>query len=443
MTTLKARVKRHLQDRDSHHRRIVMGFIWVSFFVFVGKLAGAAKEMAIAWKYGINDKVDAYVFIYNLISWPVGVWFSVLTVVLVPLVARLRKIDDSDISRFRGELLGLTLLIGLALGLLLYWGLPSLLLADWVGLSEPVVEQSLNMVGPLTLLFPMGIVISLFSAWMMACGRHKNTLMEALPALVILLVLLLPPGIIPEPLVWGTVAGFALHLAGLAIPLKKMGEIQPPSLMFTSPVWKGFWGSMGIMAIGQALMSFTGIIDQFFAAQLGTGAISTLNYANRIMAMILGLGAMAISRSTLPVFSDLVDGEAKSKVREIAIRWAAVMFVVGLIATITIWLLTPWLVSNLFERGAFTTEDSAAVVRVTRFYLYQLPFYFYAIVLVSVLSSLKRYDILLMTGLIAVILKPLSNLLFIKYFDIAGLALAVSVIYLSNSIFMTIKLRSI
>jgi hypothetical protein len=57
------------------------------------------------------------------------------------------------------------------------------------------------------------------------------------------------------------------------------------------------------MGAGQALMSFTGIIDQFFAANLGAGAISTLSYANRVLGLILSLGAMAISRATLPEFS--------------------------------------------------------------------------------------------------------------------------------------------
>ena len=57
------------------------------------------------------------------------------------------------------------------------------------------------------------------------------------------------------------------------------------------------------MLAGQALISFIGIIDQFFAAPLGTGAIATLSYANRILASMLGLGATAVARATLPVFS--------------------------------------------------------------------------------------------------------------------------------------------
>ena len=65
------------------HQAIARGMVLVVLFVFFGKLAGAAKEVAIAWRYGVSEEVDAYLLVLNLVSWPVGVWFSVLTVVLV------------------------------------------------------------------------------------------------------------------------------------------------------------------------------------------------------------------------------------------------------------------------------------------------------------------------------------------------------------------------
>src|SRR5574337_1296506 len=197
----------------SHHRRIATAFMWVSAFVLIGKLAGAAKEMTIAWRYGVSETVDAYVFVFNLVSWPVSVWFSVLTVVLLPLVANVRVRNPRALPRFRAELLGLTLLVGVGLGILAYFGFAALLRAGWTGLAGPALEEALAMVGPLSILLPLGIVINQFSAWMMACGRHRNTLLEVLPALAILVALLLPPGWIPEPLIWGTVAGFALQMA--------------------------------------------------------------------------------------------------------------------------------------------------------------------------------------------------------------------------------------
>ena len=65
-------------------RRIVVALFWTTIFVVVGKFAGGAKEVAIAWRYGVSDTVDSYVLVFNMVVWPVTVWLSVLTIVLVP-----------------------------------------------------------------------------------------------------------------------------------------------------------------------------------------------------------------------------------------------------------------------------------------------------------------------------------------------------------------------
>ena len=116
------------------HHAIAKGMVWVALFVFLGRLAGAAKEMAVAYRYGVGEEVDAYLFVLSLVSWPVGVWFSVLTVVLVPLAARMRQDATAELPRFRAELFGLALLIGLTLATVAWLGLPSLLRAPWTGL---------------------------------------------------------------------------------------------------------------------------------------------------------------------------------------------------------------------------------------------------------------------------------------------------------------------
>lgn len=106
---------------DYHAIAIAMG--WVALFVFLGKVAGAVKEMAIAYRYGVSAEVDAYLLVLNLLSWPTAVWFSVFGIVLVPLVARTRRDAPAALPRFRAEILGLTFLAGLVLAALAW--LPS------------------------------------------------------------------------------------------------------------------------------------------------------------------------------------------------------------------------------------------------------------------------------------------------------------------------------
>lgn len=406
---------------------------WISLFVFLGKLTGAAKEMALAYRYGVGEEVDAYLFVLNLVSWPVGVWFSVLTVVLVPLVARIRQDATAELPRFRAELFGLALLIGPTLATLAWLGLPSLLRAPWTGLPDTTVAVASEMVPALLFLMPLGVIISLFSAWMLAAGRHANTLLEGVPALAIALAVLMLPGGI-EPLVWGTLAGFAFHLTSLAIPLASRGEIEPPRFTRQSPHWSPFWQGFGIMLAGQAVMSFVGIIDQFFAAHLGTGAIATLSYANRILALILGLGATAVSRATLPVFSK-TEAQGGAQGHRLASHWVRLLFLLGVIAMIVAWGSARWAVQLLFERGAFTLQDTLAVTGVLRYGLVQLPFYFAALVLVSYVSSQRRYTLLFWSGVIGLGSKIIGNMVLIQLFGINGIAMAWALVYALNALF--------
>jgi peptidoglycan biosynthesis protein MviN/MurJ (putative lipid II flippase) len=426
--------------QKTHHRRIALALFWVGLFVLVGKLAGAAKEMTIAWRYGVSDIVDAYVYIFNLINWPVSVCFSVLTVVLLPLIASAKNEAPGELSQFNRELFGLILLVGCGLGIAMWLGLPLLLDAGLAGLSGRPMTLAKQILGPLCLLVPLGMLISYFSAWMMARGFHRNTLMEALPALTILVALLLPIDIFGQPLVWGSILGFALNALGLAMALRSSGELSTPAVAFRSTAWSGFWRSLGIMALGQVLISSTAVIDQVFAAQIGQGAISSLNYANRVVTILLSLGGLAISRATLPIFSEVAAHGQATAVRDLAFHWGKIMAGLGILGAGLGWLLAPWVVAMLFERGAFTAQNTEQVAEVLRFYLVHVPIYFYALVMAAALSSRKLYFPLMITGVIALVLKPLSTVVLIRFMGVNGVALSTAILYVATSVYMTVYL---
>ena len=416
---------RRARNAPDDHRLIARGMALVALFVFIGKVAGAAKEMTVAWRYGVSDQVDAYLFVFNLVMWPVALWLSVLMVVLLPFAARVRRDASLELPRFRSELFGLTLLLGAMLSLLALLGLPPLLRSSWAGLRPETIQSATAMAPILILTIPLGLVVGLFSAWMLAAGRHANTLLEGVPATVLLIALVAFRGGQTQPLVWGTVVGFALHLLSLAVPLSRSGQIDYPKFTRQSPLWRAFWQSLGITVIGQALMSVVVVADQFFAAHLGTGAIATLSYANRILGLILGLGATAVTRSTLPVFSE-AEVESRTKLRSIATHWVRILFVVGVLAACAGWFFAPIGVKLLFQRGAFTANDSDAVTKILRYGLAQLPFYFAGLVMVSMVVSQRRYAVIAIIGGVNLLTKVAANFLLTPYFGVSGLMISTS-----------------
>lgn len=433
-------VRARIRAAHPDHHAIARGMFWVSIFVVLGGIARAAKEMAIAWRYGVSAEVDAYLFVFNLITWPVGVWFGVLAVVLVPLAASIKQRASAELPRFRAELLGFALILAAGLGVVIWAGLPLLLRSSWTGLPATTTIIATDIAPWLSLLAPLGVTISLLSAWMLAAGRHANTLLESIPALSILAALFLLPTGGVGPLVSGTLAGFAFHAVILFFFLVIRKQVSAPRFTFASPHWPVFWQGFGIMLAGQALMSFTGIVDQFFAARLGPGAIATLSYANRVLTLIVGVGAMAVSRATLPVFSRS-QAQGGQAVFSAAIYWATMLFLLGTFTMAIAWWLAPFGVRLLFERGAFTAQETGLVVEIFRYGLTQLPFYFAGIVLVSLLSSLGRYGVIAAVAGVNLAVKFLALVVLTPLMGITGVMFSNTIMYAATLALLLLVVR--
>lgn len=426
---------------DPHHSAIVKGMLTVALFTLLGKMMSAAKEMAVAYRYGLAAEVDAYHFVYNLVSWPIGIWCSVLTAVLVPLAARMRELDKEAIPHFRSELFGFALLLGLATTLLGWLGIQTMLTLGKSGLPPDSARFADAALPGLILLLPLGMLVALQSAWMLSARRHVNTLLDSIPTFFIAASILVFPSAGIEPLVWGTVAGSVVHLIALLVPTARRNELEAPIFTRVSGQWRGFWQGFGIMLGGQALISFTVIIDQFYAVGLGTGSVATLGYANRVLSLILGLAAVAVSRATLPIFSQSRPDGA-GDVYNVASYWARLMFMVGIAVMLVSYVMAPWVVKLLFERGQFLADDTRIVADALRYGLPQLPFYFSCMVLVSYALSQRRYKLIFWSGVIGCAGKILGNVLLVPLLGINGIALGAILIYGFNALFFWWSVRS-
>jgi hypothetical protein len=83
-------LKQRLSGLHSDHRRIAQGAMRVAFFLLLGKAAGAFKEMAVAYRYGVSDVVDAYQFTMVMANWLPDTIVGVLSVDLIAVLVRTR-----------------------------------------------------------------------------------------------------------------------------------------------------------------------------------------------------------------------------------------------------------------------------------------------------------------------------------------------------------------
>jgi peptidoglycan biosynthesis protein MviN/MurJ (putative lipid II flippase) len=188
------------------------------------------------------------------------------------------------------------------------------------------------------------------------------------------------------------------------------------------------------MAVAQAVQSVTSVLDPFWGARLGEGVISAMGYSNRFLGLLLGMGAVAIGRAMLPVFS-LLGRDAALRYR-LCRQWALGLFALGVACAAAMWISAPLSVRLIFERGAFSAADTARVAELLRWGLLQLPFYFGGLVWVSLLSAARGYQLLFFAALGSLCVKFIGNEAASRFLGVDGLYLATACMYCFSFFFL-------
>lgn len=438
------RLRQRLSGLHADHRRIARGAARVAFFLLLGKFAGAAKEMAVAYRYGISEVVDAYQFTMTMANWLPVTLVGAFSVVLIPVLVRMRNDSRAGQARFLGELQGVFLLLGLLLAGLTWVAWPWVMQWAGQGLSTQVQDMSHTLLLAFVPAALLTLMTGLSAARLRARERHINTLLDSVPAIAILVwVLVAAEDHSVAPLLWGTLIGYAIQSVWqLRLAAKADGMWGRPRLSFESPAWAGMWAAAGVMILGQVAMSFVGPIDQYTAANLGQNANATLGYAARLLSLILGVGAASVGRAALPVLADVQRQGDTRRARLMALKWSVAMLGLGMLATAAGWALAPWGVALLFERGAFTAQDTLEVAQAMRWGLLQLPFYFGVLILVQLLASQGRYRIMALIAVANFGIKALLNLWLAPVMGVSGIMLATAGMYaLSFSCYLFVAWR--
>ncbi|MFD5878585.1 lipid II flippase MurJ [Streptomyces yangpuensis] len=109
------------------------------------------------------------------------------------------------------------------------------------------------------------------------------------------------------------------------------------------------------------------LVERFLAASLPSGAISHLNYAQKVAQMPMVLSLM-ICTVTFPVVAQAMAGGEREKARRRVERDLALASLAVLMGTALVIGYAPQIIQVLFERGAFTHEDTLATAAVMRVY---------------------------------------------------------------------------
>jgi putative peptidoglycan lipid II flippase len=163
---------------------------------------------------------------------------------------------------------------------------------------------------------------------------------------------------------------------GMHIPiLKRQGMNFRFALSVTDPGVRKVGRLMGPAFFGMSVYQINQYVDTIFSAssRMPTGSVASLYVADRIMQLVLGTYAIAMSTALLPTMSHQV---AEGKMEEMKHTFGFSVRIVSFIAipaAVGLILLRQPIVQVLFQHGAFVAESTALTARALFYYSLGLP----------------------------------------------------------------------
>jgi putative peptidoglycan lipid II flippase len=417
--------------------RIAGATVTIGALTAVARSTTVAREVVSAGAFGTADVLDAYLIAYAIPVYLLGAVAGSFQSAFVPRYIALRQDQgDGAADRLAGDSLA-AMLLGL--------GAVTLILAAVARLLLPVIAVSF---GPaktelaLRLLYVMvpavflGAVPIVYSAWLNALERFRvPALLPGVgPLIAVAALIALGPRFGIYALAGGTVAGAAVEVLVVAAAARAAGHRLPlPGLKGTADlaaVAREFWP----LLLGTLLFSSTTLVDQIMAASLLPGSIAALGFGSRVTALVIAVAGVGVATSVLPAFSRLVaDRDWPTLVRTLVQYGAIVVVLAALISAVVVYFSEP-LTGLLFERGNFTSGDTALVARVQGYFALQLPFFLLSLVLVRLLSSLTMSRTVLVITAFNTVLNAVLNYVLMQQMGVAGIALSTTLVHLLSTL---------
>jgi putative peptidoglycan lipid II flippase len=422
----------------SVNRRIFHAAASVAAVGIVVKIVATFKEIAVAGIYGRSDAMDAFLAAALIPSLLINLISESMNQALVPTLIRVREQEGHDRAQqlLSSSMLWMCLLLVAASAAMALTarGFFPLIASHFPQAKLELAIQIFYALLPVVLI--TGIATN--------CTAVLNTFDRfALPALapvvisvsIILSALLLGGRFGIWAMVYGTLAGSLIHAAIVAWMMDSHGYRFRLRWYGMTEAAREVGHQYGPVLLSSVVASGGLLVDQSMAAMLPAGSVSALVYANRFVSVVLTLLAGAVSTAVVPYLSSMIAHRDWSGCRQTLRTWTWLTALVSAPIAMLLIAGANMLIRITFQHGAFGPGDTAVVTRVLVMYAIQIPFFVCSRVFYRFIVAMRRTDLILYCGTINLGLDVILNLILMRWFGVAGIALATSLWSVSTFFF--------
>jgi putative peptidoglycan lipid II flippase len=228
------------------------------------------------------------------------------------------------------------------------------------------------------------------------------------------------------------IAGGLGQIAVQWIPLAREGFRYSPTLSVHDEGLARVLLLMGPGTLGLAATQVNLFVNTLLATGQGTGAVSWLQYAFRLMYFPIGLFGVSIATAVLPAVSRHAAVDDAGGIRATVARGMRLMLMLNVPATVGLIVLATPIVRLLFERGHFQAADTARTAAALRFYAAGLVGYSTARIVSPVFYALGRSRVPVVVSVASIAVNIVASITLVRALGFSGLALGTSIAAVTN-----------
>ncbi len=239
----------------------------------------------------------------------------------------------------------------------------------------------------------------------------------------------------------GTLVGGIAQVAIQWPPLRREGFRYRPVLDIGDEGLRQVLFLMGPGSIGMAATQINVFVNTMLATREGTGAVSWLDFAFRLMYLPIGLFGVSIATAATPAISRLAAGGDLGGIRSTLAHAISLMLLLNLPATLGLIVLARPIVEVIFQRGHFTAADTEATAAALQFYAIGLVGYSVVRIVSPTFYTLGRSRLPVFASVGSVLVNVALSVWLVGVLGFRGLALGTSLTALLNATAQLFMLR--
>lgn len=414
----------------------------IAVLSILAKSSAFVREAVIAGLYGRGPEVDAFFVALALPVFLVQLIAGSFQIAAVPsLLAATRHGGQDRASALAGA--G-TLTVSLAVAVVAILAAafaPLFLPVIAPGFSDRALVLAADMLWIMTLFAIMGGLA--YAGGAMLTAERRFALPAIAPALTPLVMTVLLIAFREElgvtALAWGAVLGTLAEAGAVLWAAKRLG--YRPHLRAVAPDLTGLLRRWGPLMLATLLLSGAGLIDQLMAASLGEGSASALGYGAKLVLAGLHVVTTALGISVLPAYAESALDDPHRLLSRLRRHLVAVIMI-ALPGVAVAWAISEPVIALLYQRGAFTAEDTALVAQVLSAYAVQLPAYAAVVILVRAAAVLSLGWVIPTAAAANMVLTVALNAVFMQIWGVVGIALATAPAFAATGVVLYVGIAA-